>query len=204
MPKPACDPALHPHGENQRTRTASTITDVLQPRNVLLDGLVGLGFATTRSLSGAAWGLFATLCAGIVPASYIQWVRRRGTWGDRHVVDRRQRPRIFAVILASIGVGSTVMILANAPTGVLTAMIALWLMTVVLLTVNSVWKISVDSAVASAVASMLVVHSPVWLLAFTLVVAVCWSRVALTYHTVAQTVAGASLGVATAGVFALQ
>ncbi|MEV6029010.1 hypothetical protein [Streptomyces sp. NPDC052036] len=186
------------------TRTASTITDVLQPRNVLLAGLVGLGFATTRSLSGAAWGLFATLCAGIVPASYIQWERRRGTWGDRHVVDRRQRPRIFAVILASIGVGSTVMILANAPTGVLTAMIALWLMTVVLLTVNSVWKISVDSAVASAVASMLVVHSPVWLLAFTLVVAVCWSRVALTYHTVAQTVAGASLGAATAGVFALQ
>ncbi|MER5436002.1 hypothetical protein [Streptomyces sp. NPDC002588] len=185
------------------TRTARTVTDVLQPRNVLLAGLVGLGFAATHSLSGATWGLFAALCAGIVPASYIQWERRRGTWGDRHVVDRRQRPRIFAVILASIGLGSAAMVLMDAPTSILAAMIALWLMTTVLLAVNTVWKISVDSAVAAAVSSMFVVHSPGWLLSYTLVAAVCWSRVALSYHTIAQTVAGASLGVATAGAFAL-
>jgi membrane-associated phospholipid phosphatase len=33
--------------------------------------------------------------------------------------------------------------------------------------------------------------------------AVCWSRVALGYHTAAQVVAGASLGAATAGAFLL-
>ncbi|MDH6130996.1 membrane-associated phospholipid phosphatase [Kitasatospora sp. MAA4] len=184
------------------TAVARAVTDVLQPRNVLVAGLTGLGAAAAGDWTGAAWGLFAALCAGLVPAGYIDWERKRGTWGDRHVVDRTKRAPIFLVILGSIGCGSLVMVLAHAPHDILTAMIALWAMTVVLLTVNTVWKISVDSAVASAVVAMLAaVQSPWWLLAYPLVAAVCWSRVALTYHSVAQTVAGASLGLATAGVW---
>ncbi|MGA5702484.1 hypothetical protein [Peterkaempfera bronchialis] len=180
------------------THAARAVTDVLQPRNVLLVGMTGLGLAAESSVAGAGWGLVAALCAGVVPASYIEWERRRGTWGDRHVVDRRQRPRIFAVILASLGLGSAVMLLADAPADLLTAMVALWAMTVLLLAVNALWKISVDAAVASAVVTLLaVVHSPWWLLAHVLTAAVCWSRVALGYHSAAQTVAGAALGAAT-------
>lgn len=128
----------------------------------------------------------------------------RGTWGDRHVVDRTKRAPIFFVILGSIGAGSVVMVLGHAPTGILVAMLALWAMTVVLLAVNTVWKISVDASVASAVVALLAaVHSPWWLLAYAMTAAVCWSRVALGYHTAAQVVAGASLGAATAGAFLL-
>lgn len=86
----------------------------------------------------------------------------------------------------------------DAPADLLTAMVALWAMTVLLLAVNALWKISVDAAVASAVVTLLaVVHSPWWLLAHALTAAVCWSRVALGYHSAAQTVAGAALGAAT-------
>jgi membrane-associated phospholipid phosphatase len=74
-------------------------------------------------------------------------------------------------------------------------------MTVVLLAVNTVWKISVDSAVASAVTALLAaIHSPWWTAGYVLVAAVCWSRVALGYHSAAQTAAGAGLGAATAAV----
>ncbi|MEU0913298.1 hypothetical protein [Streptomyces althioticus] len=180
--------------------TARTVTDVLQPRNVLLVGMTGIG-AAAGGWSGIPWGLLAALCAGVVPAAYIEWERKRGTWGDRHVVDRAKRTPIFFVILGSIGFGSLVMVMGNAPVGILVAMLALWLMTIGLLAVNNAgrWKISVDSAVASAVPAILAcVHSPWWLLAYALTVAVCWSRVALAYHTVAQTVAGAALGAATA------
>ncbi|MFC9328024.1 hypothetical protein [Kitasatospora sp. NPDC057015] len=177
------------------TTTARTVTDVLQPRNVLLVGMLGLGLAAAGDWTGLPWGLLGALCAGIVPAAYIERERRRGTWGDRHVVDRTQRAPIFLVILGSIGAGSAVMLLGGAPRGVLVAMLALWAMTVVLLAVNRVWKISVDSAVASAVVGLLaVVHSPCWLAGYALVAAVCWTRVALAYHSVAQTVAGAALG----------
>lgn len=190
-----------------RTRleaTARIVTDVLQPRNVLLAGLVGVGTAAAGNVSGAAWGLFAALCAGVIPAAYIEWERKRGTWGDRHVVDRTQRAPIFAVILGSIGIGSAVMLLAHAPADILIAMVSLWAVTVVLLAVNTFWKISVDSAVASGVVALLAaVASPWWLLGYVLVAAVCWSRVALTYHSVAQTVAGASVGAASAAMFVL-
>ncbi|MFF4409832.1 hypothetical protein [Streptomyces sp. NPDC001404] len=184
------------------TSTARVVTDVLQPRNVLLIGMLGIGYAAAGHWTGIFWGLLGALCAGIIPAAYIEWERKRGTWGDRHVVDRTKRAPIFVVILVSIGTGSTVMVLGHAPTGILVAMIALWAMTIGLLSVNTVWKISVDSAVASAVVAILAtVHSPWWLLAYALTIAVCWSRVALGYHTVAQTVAGASLGAATAAAY---
>ncbi|MBN0046778.1 hypothetical protein JS756_22235 [Streptomyces actuosus] len=181
------------------TIVARTVTDVLQPRNVLFAGMLGIGLVAAGDWTGIPWGFLGALCAGIVPAAYIEWERKRGTWGDRHVVDRTQRMPIFLVILASIGLGSVVMVFGHAPTSILVAMLALWVMTVGLLAVNEFWKISVDSAVASAVPAMLVVvQSPWWLLAYALTAAVCWSRVVLTYHTVAQTVAGASLGAATA------
>ncbi|MFF8599421.1 hypothetical protein ACF065_26565 [Streptomyces sp. NPDC015232] len=184
---------------------ARTVTDVLQPRNVLLAGMLGIGLAAAGGhWSGLLWGLLGALCAGLIPAGYIEWERKRGTWGDRHVVDRTQRAPIFFVILGSIGTGSLVMLLGGAPTPILVAMLALWVMTVGLLAVNTVWKISVDSAVASAVVALLAaVHSPWWLCAYALTAAVCWSRVALTYHTIAQTLAGAALGASTATAFLL-
>jgi len=181
------------------TTAARAVTDVLQPRNALLAGLTGLGAAAAGDWTGIGWGLLAALCAGIIPATYIEWERKRGTWGDRHVVDRTKRAPIFLVILGSIGIGSLAMVLGHAPRDILVAMVALWVMTVGLLAINTVWKISVDSAVAGAVVTMLaVVHTPWWIAGYPLVVAVCWSRVALKYHTAAQTVAGAALGAATA------
>ncbi|MFF5566366.1 hypothetical protein ACFY7Z_07365 [Streptomyces sp. NPDC012623] len=189
---------------SRTTTVARTVTDVLQPRNVLLVGMVAIGLAAAGDWTGLPWGLLAALCAGIVPAGYIEWERKRGTWGDRHVVDRTKRAPIFFVILGSIGVGSLVMVLGDAPAGILVAMLGLWAMTVVLLAVNTVWKISVDAAVASAVVALLAsAHSPWWLLGYGMTLAVCWSRVALTYHTVAQTVAGAGLGAATSVAFLL-
>ncbi|GAA2998899.1 MULTISPECIES: hypothetical protein [Streptomyces] len=181
---------------------ARTVTDVLQPRNVLLVGMLAIGLAAAGEWTGLLWGLLGALCAGIVPAGYIEWERGRGTWGDRHVVDRTKRAPIFFVILGSIGAGSAVMLLGGAPAGILTAMLALWAMTVVLLAVNTVWKISVDASVASAVIALLAaVHSPWWLLGYAMTAAVAWSRVALGYHTVGQVTAGTALGAATAGAF---
>ncbi|MFI9230921.1 hypothetical protein [Streptomyces rimosus] len=186
------------------TTAARAVTDTLQPRNVLVAGMSGIGWAAAGDWTGLPWGLLGALCAGLVPAGYIEWQRKRGTWGDRHVVDRTKRGPIFLVILTSVGLGALVMVLGHAPTGILVAMLALWAMTVVLLAVNTVWKISVDSAVASAVPALLaVVHSPWWLLAYLLTLAVCWSRVTLAYHTIAQTVVGASFGAITAAAFLL-
>ncbi|MEV7870358.1 hypothetical protein AB0P17_30645 [Streptomyces sp. NPDC088124] len=181
---------------------ALAVTNILQPRNIILAAMPGIGLATAGDWTGIPWGLLAALCAGLIPAGYIEWRRKRGAWGDRHVVDRTQRAPIFFVILGSIGTGALAMVLGNAPTGILATMLALWVMTVGILIINTVWKISVDAAVASGLVALLAAaHSPWWLPAYTLVAAVCWSRVALTYHTVAQTLAGTALGASTAAAF---
>ncbi|WUT87619.1 hypothetical protein OG515_19140 [Streptomyces melanogenes] len=165
--------------------------------------MLGIGLAAAGDWTGLLWGFLGALCAGLIPAGYIEWERGRGTWGDRHVVDRTKRAPIFFVILGSIGTGSLVMVLGDAPVGILAAMLGLWVMTIGLLAVNTVWKISVDSSVASAVVALLaaVQHEPLWLFLYALTAAVCWSRVALSYHTVSQTVAGAALGAATSVAF---
>ncbi|MFJ6569162.1 hypothetical protein ACIQNU_17215 [Streptomyces sp. NPDC091292] len=201
------DEAQHPNtrtSEGGARRVARVVTDVFQPRNVLLAGMTGIGLAASRHWSGALWGLLGALCAGIVPAAYIERERRRGTFGDRHVVDRTQRAPIFFVILTSVGTGAAIMAVGGAPVDVLAAMLALWSMTVILLAVNTVWKISVDATVASATVSLLAtVHSVWWVVGYVLVAAVCWSRVALSYHSPAQTLAGAALGAATPLAFLL-
>ncbi|MFE9722237.1 hypothetical protein ACFYQ5_01155 [Streptomyces sp. NPDC005794] len=189
-------------GTGRTTTAARTVTDVLQPRNVLLVGMLAIGLASAGDWTGLPWGFLGALCAGLVPAGYIEWERGRGTWGDRHVVDRTQRGPVFLVILGSLGTGALIMVLGHAPLGILISMISLWVMTTVLLAVNTLWKISVDSAVASAVVALLgVTHSLWWLCASAAALAVCWSRVALGYHSTAQTVAGAAVGAATAAGF---
>ncbi|MCX5141334.1 MULTISPECIES: hypothetical protein [unclassified Streptomyces] len=189
-------------GPGTERSAARTVTDVFQPRNLLLAGMLGIGVAAAGDWTGLLWGFLGALCAGLVPAGYIEWERGRGTWGDRHVVDRTKRAPIFLVILGSIGTGSAVMVLGGAPDGILIAMLGLWVMTVVLLAVNTVWKISVDASVASAVVALLAaVHSPWWLFGYVMTAAVCWSRVALGYHTVGQVTAGTALGAVTAGAF---
>ncbi|MFH8759978.1 hypothetical protein [Streptomyces atroolivaceus] len=189
-------------GTERTTAVARTVTDVLQPRNVLLVGMLAIGAASAGDWTGLPWGFLGALCAGLVPAGYIEWERGRGTWGDRHVVDRTQRAPIFLVILGSLGTGALIMVLGHAPRGILIATCSLWVMTTVLLAVNTLWKISVDSAVASAVVALLsTTHSLWWLCAGAPALAVCWSRVALRYHSVAQTAAGAAVGAATAAGF---
>ncbi|MEV8154917.1 hypothetical protein AB0R11_20425, partial [Streptomyces fradiae] len=98
---------------------ARRVTDVLQPRNVLLAGMPAVGALAAGHWTGLLWGLLGALCAGIVPAAYIEWERGRGRWGDRHVVDRTQRAPIFLVILGSIGTGSLLMVAGGAPVGIL-------------------------------------------------------------------------------------
>ncbi|MFF1713179.1 hypothetical protein [Streptomyces sp. NPDC058268] len=168
------------------------MTDTLQPRNALVVGMLGIG-AAAGGLAGMAWGLLVALCAGVVPAAYIEF-GKRGAWGDRHVVDRTKRAPIFLVILASVGTSALLMALGRAPSDVIRATVGLWLMTVVLLGINTVWKISVASAV---VALLAVVHSPWWMAGYAVTTAVCWSRVVLRHYTVAQTAAGAALGALT-------
>ena len=101
------------------------------------------------------------------------------------------------------GVGTALLALLDAPQDVIAlvfAMIAGLLLTMV---VTIWWKVSVHTAVASGVVSILAVAVSPWaLLGYAVVAAIAWSRASLRDHTPAQTIAGALLGaVAAVSVF---
>ncbi|GAA1266256.1 hypothetical protein GCM10009665_64120 [Kitasatospora nipponensis] len=179
-------------------RTARTVTDTLQPRNLLLAGLPMLGWSAAGA-PGAAWGLFTAVFTGLLPAWFIAHGVRRGSWTDRHIADRHQRTAVFLVILAGSAVALATLRLGHAPRELLAAAGCLLAVTVTLLAVTPLWKISVHAMVAGALAAMLL-HTlgPTGWPAPVLAAAVTWSRVTLGDHTRAQALAGAATGAALA------
>ncbi|MCC9309290.1 hypothetical protein LN042_19735 [Kitasatospora sp. RB6PN24] len=175
-------------------RFAQAVSDVLQPRNLLFASLALLGWGVAGT-GGAAWGLFAAVFAGAVPAWFIQRGVRRGAWANRHIDDRHQRLGVFVVIIASVAVSLAVLEFAGAPREIFAAAVCLLAVAVVLLAVTPLWKISVHAMVAGSMASALgSALSGWWWAASTVVVAVVWSRIATCGHTPAQAATGALTG----------
>jgi membrane-associated phospholipid phosphatase len=102
------------------------------------------------------------------------------------------RPLIFTVVCA--GLAWLVLAQGDAPEQMVALARRLWLLIAVILGITLSWKISVHSAVAASVATLVwsLGGMAVPLLIGVLVVA--WSRVRLGRHAVDETVAGALLG----------
>ncbi|WTD06172.1 hypothetical protein OH717_28145 [Streptomyces albidoflavus] len=184
-------------------RSARMITEVLAPANLVITILVVIGWHSTNSLTGAGWGLLAGLFCGGLPIAFIIAGARRGHWTDKHVKVRSQRWVPLGATLASVLVGTALLALLNAPQDVIALVFAMIAGLLLTMLVTIWWKVSVHTAVASGVASILAVAVSPWaLLGYAAVAAIAWSRASLRDHTPAQTIAGAVLGaVAAVSVF---
>jgi hypothetical protein len=139
------------------------------------------------------------LFVAVLPAVFIGYGVRRGRWADRNVGARRARLIVLGFITASIAAGLSLLILLGAPR-VLTGYLAFMLGSVASLALVTVWwKISIHCAVASgSVAILAFSYGPLVLCGYALVGLLGWARVAMADHTIAQVVAGALLGAASA------
>ncbi|SCD72158.1 hypothetical protein [Streptomyces sp. PpalLS-921] len=184
-------------------RSARLITEVLAPANLVITILVVIGWHSTASLSGVGWGLLAGLFCGGLPIAFIIAGARRGHWTDKHVKVRSQRWIPLGATLASVLVGTALLALLDAPQDVIALVFAMIAGLLLTMLVTIWWKVSVHTAVASGVVSILsVAISPWTLLGYAVVAAIAWSRASLRDHTPAQTIAGAVLGaVAAVSVF---
>jgi membrane-associated phospholipid phosphatase len=146
---------------------------------------------------GLAWALLAVVFAGVVPGVVIRLGMARGSWPDPHVRTRQARLVVIPLVMVSVGGCIVLFALLGAPPVLVGALVAMMTVLVPLFLVTLAWKVSVHAAVGSgAVTAFAALLSPWWLLGFTAVAAVGWSRVVLREHTVAQTVVGALIGVA--------
>jgi hypothetical protein len=163
---------------------------------LLATGAMALVASTLSSPRAWSWAGAYVFVAIVTPVLYLIWLVRRGRVTDVDVQLREQRARPMIFAIACAGLAWLVLALGGAPMQMVVIAGGLWLQMVVIFGITMWWKISVHSAAAAGIATL------VWSLDGTLlplligVPIIAWARVRLRRHTVAQTVAGAALGLA--------
>ncbi|MGM0351847.1 hypothetical protein [Streptomyces sp. ECR3] len=176
-------------------RTARLVTDTLAPANLVMAILLIIGWHSTSSLTGLGWGVLAALFCGGIPFTVILVGVRAGWWTDKHVKVRSQRPAVFLATALSVLVAIVLLVLCDAPREVFALVVAMLFGLLSVMLVNHWWKVSVHTAVASGVATILALsYGAQLLLLYAAVAVIGWSRVALRDHTMAQTIVGAAVG----------
>jgi membrane-associated phospholipid phosphatase len=178
-------------------RAARIVTEVLSPAVVV----VALLLAVTWHATGydvwpmLGWSVLIAFFFSVLPMAFLVRGARRGRWDGHWVRDRAHRTVPLLVCLGSGLAGMAIMVVGGAPREVIALAWAMILTLVACLVITRWWKVSVHATVAGgAVAMVALLYGPWLLLLAVLVALVCWARVAVADHTVAQVVAGALLG----------
>ncbi len=174
---------------------ARVLTEVFQPPVVVLVLLL-ISPAIEPGFPGTMWfGLLAAMFVCVLPLAFVLVMVKLGRITDHHVSDRRQRPALLWMTLASVVVGLLVLHLLSGPVSVTVMIVALIGGIGVLAVVSAFWKMSGHaSALAAAVVISVMMFGLEWLPLLLLVPAVGWSRLVLRAHTLAQVIAGSLFG----------
>ncbi|HEX2131921.1 MAG TPA: hypothetical protein VHH15_10185 [Actinophytocola sp.] len=179
------------------SRTAALVTEALSPAVVVVALPLAVAWQATGHAAGATvgWGLLVAVFYSALPMAFVVRGARRGRWDGHWVRDREHRTVPLLMCLLSALVGMAVMVWLDAPAAVVALAWAMITTLVACLVITRWWKVSVHATVAGgAVAMVTYLYGPWLLLLVPLVALVCWSRVVVEDHTVAQVVAGALLG----------
>ncbi len=179
-------------------RAAAILSEVLQPGAfaALLPPAVG---ALTAGGRGALWGLAATVFTAVIPLLIIRSGVRRGRLNSHHIDRREDRAIPLGLSVVSVAAGFGLLTLLGAPVTVRATVAVLGAALAVTTLVNLVWKLSAHAATVSAAAVVLTAAlgapgTAAWLL----VALVCWARLRVGAHDVAQVAAGVLAGSAAA------
>ena len=196
-PPDARPPEELPPAPRPVPRWAHVVSEVFAPAHLVMALPFAIGWrATWPELSGALWGLIASLFCGAVPYAIILAGVRAGRLTDKHIRRRDQRLLPLALALASVVAGLAALLLFRATPAVVVLVLGMLGALVVIVPVTAFWKISLHSAVAAGAATALTVTFGPYAaaLAWPLTVLVAAARVALRAHTTAQVIAGGLVG----------
>jgi len=210
--KDVAPPEISPHpvrGTGRQTATAAAV-DTTVPK--AWDGFLAYVISqvcsppvlATAAMAIIAWTLASphawrwagtyVFLAIVAPLVHLFWLVWRGRVSDLDVQLREERTRPLLFAIACAGLAWLVLALGGAPLKMVAVAGGLWVQMAIIFGITLRWKISVHSAAAAGVATL------VWSLVGTLlplvigVPIIAWSRVRLRRHTVAQTIAGSALG----------
>lgn len=183
-------------------RVARVVTEVLSPAVIVVALPIAVAWQATGYQLGPTlgWGLLVAVFYSAIPMVIMVHGARRGRWDGHWVRERERRTVPFLLCLVSTVAGLVIMLVGGAPRAVIALSWSMIATLLACLVITRWWKVSVHATVAGgAVATIVLLYGPWYLLLVAGVVLVAWSRVAVADHTVAQVVVGALLGPAAGG-----
>ena len=140
------------------------------------------------------WALFY-ICAGIlVPLGFVVRQFKKGEISDIDLSRRRDRYRPMLMLLSCAGLATVIMNRAGAPIELVKLVAIMWLLSLALLAVTLLWKISVHCATCAGVCTLILLLGDEAMPLIVAAPAMVWSRTKLQAHSLSQTVTGSMLG----------
>jgi len=141
----------------------------------------------------------------IGPMLYVLWLYATGRIADLDMSERDQRERVFVVFVIFFVLGTIDLWLIGAPAIITASMAGYAVSSLVVQWITRYWKISTHAlGITAPLIALCVLYGPRPAPFLVLIPIVCWARVYLRAHTIAQVVAGVALAtVSTLTVFRL-
>jgi membrane-associated phospholipid phosphatase len=145
---------------------------------------------------------FSTFFTSIGPMLYVFWLYASGRISDLDMSVRAEREVVFSIFVVFYAVGSAVLWLCHAPRVMVAAMLGYFVSTLIVGYITRYWKISTHAlGITAPLIALFLLYGRPPLPFFVLIPMVCWARVYLRAHTVAQVLAGAGLATVTTMLF---
>ncbi|HEU5315287.1 MAG TPA: hypothetical protein VFX49_04215 [Chloroflexota bacterium] len=180
-------------------RAAQLISIVGLPPLLAIATIVALSTSAIADPAEAVRvALISSFFIAVAPVLYIVYlIKHNKIEGGADLQHREERWRPYLVGIGSCVVGFLVLLRLQAPASILVLTLCYAINTTVMAVITQRWKISAHAAGAALPATALYAFFGTAALAFAVVVPmVCWARVRVKMHTVAQVSAGALLGTA--------
>lgn len=136
------------------------------------------------------------------PMLYVFWLNATDRISDLDMSVRTEREMVFSAFVVFDALGAATLWLMHAPRLMIAAMLGYLVSTLVVQYITRYWKISTHAiGITAPLAALTLIYGRQPPPFMVLIPMVCWARVYLKSHTVAQVVAGCALAVTTTALF---
>ncbi len=144
----------------------------------------------------------STFFVSIGPMLYVFWLNATDRISDLDMSVRAERELVFTAFVVFDALGAGALWLAHAPRLMIAAMLGYLASTLIVQYITRYWKISTHAiGITAPLAALTLLYGRQPLPFMVLIPMVCWARVYLKAHTIAQVLAGVGLAVATTAFF---
>lgn len=144
----------------------------------------------------------STFFVSIGPMLYVFWLNATDRISDLDMSVRVERELVFSAFVIFDALGAATLWLIHAPRLMIAAMLGYLVSTLVVQYITRYWKISTHAiGITAPLAALTLIYGRQPLPFMVLVPMVCWARVYLKSHTIAQVLAGVALAITTTAFF---